>query len=300
MEDGLHKGQHNIQFTEKRWYESVWEFLRFLPGETPTFVALVVSLWAMAEVIMAAAGNRVSIETLAASVLAVAVTAAGFKAHRRFRSYVPKTLQPESAQVQQIFRKQRCGWQLALTHQMLIDRIGKAEIELDRVSRGAAYVRPKHLSGRDYLSWLTSRPKAIQRLVHSVAVLCTQDLPAIIADTRDEGALDRLQVEVEALAALYQHAKNFEMECHEIVPPEPFGDVHKMTHGWTQTIRDGAAEFLGVLSQLASLDAKAIAAGEIQPPSFNIVFKVPGNIDEFCRRLDLIDASTVLEREHAW
>jgi hypothetical protein len=300
MEDGLHSGQHSIEFTEKRWYESALDFLRFLPGEAPTFAALVVSLWAISEVVMAAAGNRVPVATLAASVLAIAAMAAGLKAYGRFRRYVPKTLQPESSQVQHIFRKQRCGWQLALTRQMLIDRIARSEIELDRVSRGAAFVYPRHLSGWEYFSWLTSRPEAIQRLVHSVAALCTQDLPAVVAGVRDEGALGRLQVEVDALAALYEHAKNFEIECHEIVPPEPFDDVHKMTHGWTQTIRNGVEEFLRVLSQLASLDPKAIEAGEIQLPSFNIVFEAPDNLDEFCRKLDLIEASTVLENEHAW
>lgn len=295
MEDGLHSGEHNIQFTEKRWYEAVLDFFRFLPAEAPTFATLVVTLWALAEVIMAAAGNRAPVVTFAISVLVIAAMVTGLRAYGRFKNYVPTALQSEAVQVQQIFRKQRCGWQLALTRLMLNNRISSAEIELDRVIRGAAFIPPQQLKSPEYFSWLTSRPEAIQRLVHSVAVLCTQDLPGVVAGVRDEGGLARLKVEVDALAALYSHAKDFEIECHEIVPPEPFEDAHKMTHGWTQTIRSGVAEFLTILDKLASLDAKALQAGTIEPPSFNITFDAPDNLDEFSRRLELVEVSAVLD-----
>lgn len=300
MDDGQYSGAHNIEFTEKRWYEAALEYLKFLPSEAPTFAALVISLWALAEVIMAAVGNRAPVANFAAPILTVSVIAISFKAYIRFKNYVPATLKSESPQVKQIFRKQRCGWNMAITRQMLDDRISRAEIELERVMRGAAFILPTHLNGREYFSWLVSRPDTIKRLLRSVSVLCTHDLPNIVGDVKDEGGLSRLQVEVDALAALYLHLKDFEIDCHKVMPPEPFEEVHEMTHGWTEPIRRGVDEFLTVLEQLASLDAKSIKEGTLEPPSFEIKFEAPENLEGFCRRIDLIDPSLILENDLTW
>lgn len=62
-----------------------------------------------------------------------------------------------------------------------------------------------------------------------------------------------------------------------------------MCYGWSKPIRQGVNKFVEILDELASLDRKNLKSGAVVPPSFNIEFDAPENIDEFIRRLKALN-----------
>jgi len=235
--------------------------------------------------------NRIPLRDLALPVLLTSLVVAMHRAFSKYRSYVPDALLSESKTTQNIYRMGRLGWQLALARQMLSERIQNVEATLNRVAEGAEFIKPRRMSSDDYFGWLQDRPETLQRLVHSVTVQCISELPKVIGRCRTEEQLSELKLGIHALAELYQYARDFEVKCHQIVPPDMFRDVHEMTHGWTKPIRDGIGKFMEILEQLSSLDKKTIKEGTASLPQFDIVFDSPKNIDEFCERINAINAS---------
>lgn len=65
------------------------------------------------------------------------------------------------------------------------------------------------------------------RLVHSAMTLCTADVPAAMDRTTSEEDLPALRDEIEALSEAYSAAKDLEVECHRLVPPEGFDTIHE-------------------------------------------------------------------------
>ncbi|MFB4202649.1 hypothetical protein KBTX_01651 [wastewater metagenome] len=284
-DDGQYSGSHKISFTEKRWYEHGWDYCTWLPQQLGTFASVAISLWAVAEVLMVASGRRVSIDELAVPILVVAIIVVLYRAYSAKHEYVPAPLHGESKAVKDIFQKQRCGWNAALAKQMLEDRLEEADGALSRIDKGAEYIPPQKLEYDEYLTWLQTRPEVVLRMVHSAALLCTQEIPVAIGSAKDEEALPELRREVEALSSLYTCAKDAEVEWHGVLPPEDFEGVHEMMYGWTQPIRKGVHQFLGVLAELESVDRKALKKGIASLPAFSIVFESPPNIEEFSRRV---------------
>ena len=286
MVDGKHSHEHSITFTEKRWFEGLFKYLRFLPMETPTFIATAISLWAFAQVLTAATHNRSAVGGVAFPILVVSLALAVCRALSRYQSYVPAPLLSESSASRAIFRRQRCGWHLALARQMLSERISRSEATLDRVTRGVAFLEPRHLTGDAHVAWLTTRSDILERLINSVATSCTEDLPAVIARTAREDQLDQLKLEVDALASLYQRAEQFEVDVHAVIPPDQFAAVHGLTLGWSAPIRDGVRQLAAILDELSSIDRTAIKKGTVTPPHFNITFTVPENLRQFPQALN--------------
>lgn len=281
-----YSSEHTISFTEKAWYEHVWEYCKEIPNELSAFAAVVVAMWAVAEVVMRAGGERVPLEELAIPILVLAFANLLYRTYRSKREYVPDALVGESEATKSIFRIQKCGWNAALAKRMLEERIQDADAAMDRIEKGSEFIAPRHMDDDDYFEWLQARPELILRMVRSAALLCTQEVPAALSSMKGEGDLPALKREVLALAAMYESAKEAEVEWHAVVPPDEFADIHEMVYGWTTPIRNGVRSFLEVLDILAKIDRRALKNGTASAPSFNIVFEKPENIDEFSRRLD--------------
>jgi hypothetical protein len=263
--------------------------MRFLPREMPAFIALVISLWGITEVMAQIADNPVPLKDLALPVLAISSIVSIYNASSKYRSYVPDSLKSESKIVQQIFWKQKCGWQFELARQMMQERIQEYESTLARIASGAEFIRPKSIPSDDYLDWLNKRPETVIRLIRAVAIQCTSELPKCLAVTSSEQQLGDVRRRVLALVRLYELAKDFEIECHQIVPPERFANVHEMTYGWSDPVRKGVEEFMSILEKVSAIDVSALKAGTVMPPSFSIEFETPSNIKEFCERLSKVN-----------
>jgi hypothetical protein len=293
--DDKYSGSHTVTFTETRWYERVRRFLPYLPREIPLFATVTISFWGVAQVLAEIGGEQITLGALATPALLTAFVVAAYKAFLKYRAWVPEALASESKATQGIFRHGKCGWQFALAGQVLTERLATSDRTLDRVALGSEFLVPKRLALDDYSRWLQDRPATLQRLVRSVAIQCTSELPAVLASTKSEEQLSEVKSGVSQLAALYRFAADFEVECHSVQPPEPFEELHKMTYGWSEPIRDGIRDFMDILAQLAAIDRKTLRSGKVAVPTFNIEFKSPPNIDDFSRKLDAIDINAMVE-----
>jgi len=287
-ENGIYENSHRIFFYEKQWFEHIWDFIRNNFQELITFFVLTGTLWGFVLVLTEALDNRAAIGEFALPVIIIGVLAVFYKAYIKCITYTPETLQEESDAVKIIFRKQKCGWQYALAWQMLSDRIGNINMTLERIDKGAEFIEPAYLTSEDYDEWLKLRPIALTRLVHASMIQCTDELPSFLATTKHEKQLTELKSRILALVQLYEHTKKYEIECYQIVPQEQFIKLHEMTYGWTHPIQEGINEFMNILLALANIDRKLLKLGEAQVPDFNIVIRVPDNVEEFCGRLDEI------------
>lgn len=292
--DGNYRGELEFQFTEVAWYEHVLDFFRCLPRETATFVTVTISLWSITEVLMEVTDNRIPLRDFAIPVLLTAFIVAAHRAFSKYRSYVPDALVPESAIVQRIYRKQQCGWQFSLAKQMLSERIASVESALTRIANGAEFIEPRRFPIGRYVNWLSDRPDTLRRIVHAVAIQCTAELPKTISRTKSENQLFDLRLSIDELAKLYAYTERFERECHEVVPPEGFEDVHTMTYGWSNPIREGISKFLDILADLSAIDKNAFKSGTTGAGPFKIVFDGPDNISKFCEKLDDIDIDSLV------
>ncbi len=295
LDEGKYAEEHSVTFSEKGFWEHFKDFVSFLSGEVVTFSSVAASGWVLAEILIAVFDNRPSISSLAVPVLAGATVVAMYRAYSKLSSYVPEALLSESKQAQTIFRKQKFGWQWALAKEMLFNRISESEAELWRIRQGTEFIRPKPHSSQQYYSWLSNRPEAIIRLLRAVTIQCTAELPATIGATKNEEGLKELKLKIDAFSSLYSTATSFERECHAIVPPEEFEAVHEMTHGWTDTIRDGVNAFIGIVTKLAELDRAQVEKGLLDPPEFSIVFEPPENLPEFSNRLSQVNQAILEE-----
>lgn len=240
-------------------------------------------------------GEQITLGILAAPALLTAFVVSAYKAFLKYRAWVPEALTSESNATQAIFRNGKSGWQFALTGQMLTERLAASDRTLNRVALGSEFLAPKRLALEEYSQWLQDRPETLLRLVRSVAIQCTSELPAILASTRSADQLADLKSGAVQLAALYKFAADFEVDCHSVQPPEPFDELHKMTYGWSEPIRNGIRDFMAILAQLAAIDRKALKAGKVAVPTFNIEFKSPPNIDDFSRKLESLDINAIVE-----
>lgn len=179
-DDGLYSGSHTFSFTEKTWYEHVWEYCKKMPAEIGVFAALVISTGAIAEVISRASGEYVSIEELAGPILLFSSTVLLYRMYRSKRDYVPNALVGESEAVKYIFVKQKCGWNAALAKRMLEDRIRNVDASMERINRGAEFIEPRKVDRSCYIDWLQSRPESLTRMIRSVALMCTQEVPIVV------------------------------------------------------------------------------------------------------------------------
>ncbi|MBS4031258.1 MAG: hypothetical protein KGZ63_07565 [Clostridiales bacterium] len=227
---------------------------------------------------MEVADNRIPITKLVLTVVLIALVVISYTALLKYRSFTPEALKDESELVKYIFRKQKCGWQYALACQMMSDRIEDIELTLNRITNGIDFIEPRKIPLEEYFKWLVLRPETLRRLGKSVAIQCTEEFPKFIGKFKSEEQLTELKSRVLTFVRLYDYAKNFEVECHQIIPPEPYVQVHEMTYGWTEPIRDGISTFMNIMLELSSIDKKSLKAGTVNPPSFNIVFSAPNNI----------------------
>lgn len=280
---------HHIIFTEKRWYESLSEYVNYLWKSKNFFITSVVSFWAFARVLIATTDNNVSLRSFALSVFVFSIAVTMYRAYLEQKEYVPEPLKSESLKTKKIFKKQQCGWNIELAKQMLEERIKESEATLNRIKKGTKFIKPKEIEYQDYIIWLKTRPEIIERLLKSTTSLCIKELPSIIAKTTSENELQNLKSEIEALEDLFESVKNSEIECHEIIPPEEFESLHEMTYGWTDPIRDGIKQLIDILNKIANIDKEKLINGTVKVPSLIIEIDEPQNIDEFCRRIEDIE-----------
>jgi len=290
--DGQYWSEHQFVFTEKRWYEHIKNYLKILISETPTFIALIVSIWAFTEILMDITGDRVSTHRLFILTALISFVFISYKSISRFLNDLPEPIKNESEASKKLVWWQKCGWQYDLARQILSERFESIEMTLQRISSGAHFLPPKYLPFEDYFEWINTRPTVLNRLIKAVAMQCTQELPSVLGQTRTEKDLKAVLQSINNLEALYKISKDFEVECHQIIPPEQFDDVHVMTFGWTNPIRSGINKLLIILKEIAEYDIKSPKKDQ-EVPSFNIVFEAPDNIKEFCKRLDSLDINNL-------
>lgn len=291
-EKGLYEGGHMMRFTEKRLHERLIEYYKLFKEDAADIFPLTAALWGFLYVLVEAMDNKVSIGGLALPVIITAVLVLLYKVWLKYKNYTPEVLHEESEAAKIIYRKQNCGWQFALAEQMLIDKISIIDLTLQRIKKGVEFIEPVNMTADEYYNWLELRPEALKRLNHVVMVQCTDEIPALLGDMDDsETKLRELKIKVSALIRLYEHTMKYEAECFQIVPREPFVDLHKMTYGWTEPIQRAINEFMEILHSLASIDRNLLKAGKVQPPHFNIIVRAPENIEEFSKRLDDISAN---------
>lgn len=172
--EGRYSCSHTFSFTEKAWYEHAWDYFKGIPNELSTFATVVVSMWAVAEVVMRASDERVPLDELAIPILVLASAVLLYRTYCSRRNYVPDALVGESETVKSIFRKQRCGWNAALAKRMLEERIQEADAAMERIDKGSEFIEPRHMEYDGYVKWLQARPELILRMVQSAVLLCTQ------------------------------------------------------------------------------------------------------------------------------
>ncbi len=283
--DGVYDVEHTITFTETSFLDRLKEFAPFLPREIPIFAAVTISFWGVAEVLSELGGEAISLKVLAIPALATAFTVALYKAIQKYRSSVPDALFDESSVSQSVHRKGRYGWQFDLALQMLSERINSSDRMLQRIENGASFVAPQALDQKEYLVWIRRRPEILLRLLRSVAVQCTSELPSILAKPQSKTFLSDLKDSVSQLSKLYQETVAFELESHSVDPPDELSSAHEMTYGWSNPIRDGIREFLGVLEEISQIDPRASGKDKSPLPSFGIKFRSPPNMAEFLQEL---------------
>lgn len=244
---------------------------------------------AFARVLIVIADNSVSIKSYALFVFVFSIAVTMYRAYLNQKQFVPEPLKSESLKTQKIFRKQQCGWNAKLAKQMLEERTKESEATLNRIKKGTKFIKPREIEYKDYIVWLRTRPKIMDRLLKSATFLCIKKLPSIIAETTSEKELQDLKDGIEALEELFKSVKNSEIECHEIIPPKKFESVHKMTYGWTDPIRDGIKQLIDILNKIANIDREKIKNGKVKVPSLIITIEEPQNLDEFCKRLEDIE-----------
>jgi hypothetical protein len=283
--DGIYDTQHTVTFTETSLLDRLKRFAPFLPKEIPLFAAVTISFWGVAEVLAEFGGGAISLKSLAAPALATAFAVTSYKAVQKYRASVPEALSDESSASRSIHRKGRCGWQFALALQMLKERTNSSDRMLQRIENGASFVAPQVLDHKEYLDWIRRRPEVVLRLLRSVAVQSTSELPSVLAKPHSDSFLVDLKDSVSELSKLYQETVTFELESRSVDPPDELTKAHEMTYGWSNPIRDGIREFLGVLEQISQIDPRSARNDGSPPPSFGIKFDPPPNIDEFTQEL---------------
>lgn len=289
MDEGDYHGIHQVTFSEKTWSERIFEYLRFLPKEAPAFLAIVLSLWGVSEIIKEVIGPDVSTREYVAPVVLVAFVIVIYRAYVQYRDYVPEFLKDESAAVRRIYKRQKCGWQFALARQLIHDRISKDVESLARMQSGAEYVRPKKMSIEEYVVWLQGRPEALRRLMSAVAVQCTIELPAALAAPKLEADSAKIRLDCIRLSDLFRSARDLEIESHKIIPDGDLQELHKASFGWTEPVRSGVNTFLEILEELSTIDRQALKSGTVEPPSFSIPFESPKALDEFQQQFARIE-----------
>ncbi len=291
-ENGIYQSNHVMRFTERKWYECIKEYSKRFIEEAAHFIPFTGTLWGFAYILTEAMDSKTSIGSLALPVIITALLAVLYKAWLKFKSYTPEALQDENETTRNIYRKRKCGWPFALAEQMLANRIENIDLTLNRIKKGAEFIEPKYVTADEYYNWLKLRPAALKQLVRATMIQCTDEIPALLSDLDEsEAELKELKIRLTALVQLYEHTMRYETECYQIVPQEPYIDLHKMTFGWTEPIQRGIYEFMGILHSLSTIDRKLLEAGKVQPPNFKITVQVPENISEFCRILDDITSS---------
>ena len=291
-ENDVYEGSHMMRFIEKRFHEHIKEYFMTLKEDAGDVFPLTATLWGFAYVLAEALDSKASIGSLALPVIIAALLALLYKAWLKFKTNAPEALQDESETTKNIYRKQSCGWQFALSEQMLADKINIIDLTLKRIKKGVEFIEPINMTVEEYYNWLELRPTALKKLIHVVMIQCTDEIPALLGDMDDsETNLKKLKIRITALIRLYEHTMRYETECYQIVPREPFVELHEMTYGWTEPIQRAINEFMKILHSLATIDRRLLKAGKVQPPNFNRVVNAPENIDEFSRRFDDITAN---------
>lgn len=290
-EDGQHAEQHSVSFNSIAWYERVRRVTSYLPEQIPLFAAVTASFWGVAEVLSEIAGEVLPLRTLAGPALLTAFVVALYRAVRSYMDYVPEALISETESCRKIYRGGSLGWQFALANEMLKERIERLNRVLRRIDNGAQFIFPRHLAGAQYLTWLKERPEVLLRLVRSITMQCTLELPEILARTSKEADLVELRDSVEQLALLYEEAIEFELSVRGVKPLEELTEAHRMMFGWSSPLREGISDFLDILVKISRFDAKRHKEAVDEIPSFSMEFKSIPNIDEFLEAIHSVDAS---------
>lgn len=94
---------HVMLFTQKTWYESVYQFtknyIRFFWGDINIFITLVVSFWGFLAIIMRMLNDKMPDRYAVILILLIAFSIISYKAILKHRTYTPEALKNEPKQL---------------------------------------------------------------------------------------------------------------------------------------------------------------------------------------------------------
>lgn len=109
QEKGLFSHSNKFIYSEKRWYEFLRDYGKFLYKEIGTFFATTISLWAVAQILAIAGNDQIGLGDLAVPVLILASITSMYKAYIHQKRYVPESLKSESSITQKCFANRISG-----------------------------------------------------------------------------------------------------------------------------------------------------------------------------------------------
>ncbi|VVT03109.1 hypothetical protein MARINON1_52440 [Marinobacter salarius] len=285
MEDLSSGRGTNLQFTEKGFTELLTEWFRFLVKESPKFVSVVISASTFFVVLDAIIGGTVSAWGWGAAAFVIGLSVVIYASIRAYLDYSPEVLREESEAARLIYRQQKCGWQAALSLQLLRDHINKLEYKVERILEGSQFIEPEVIDSPRYLDWANDRIARLNLLVDNLTKICTASIPRAISKVDTEEDLERLVDAIYNLVSVYRYLVDFEAEAKRCVPPSRAVYAHQKAENWTSSFRDGVRQFMGILKTISEVDKKELKKGTAKLPTLQITFGEPENVVEYGARI---------------
>jgi hypothetical protein len=204
----------------------------------------------------------------------------------RYVNSVPAGFERESRAAQRIAHLQRPKWEFRLARELLRAKLRELDKELEDLLCGRAYVAVEQaMDAPAHVNWLRLRPVNLLRMVDTTKRLLISELPAALKSTPERVADARGILEVtNNIRRFYGKTVAFERESRKVEPCEHLKRIHELQFGWSDPIRDGIQQVFSILDSI--LAARAHQDTQL---SFEIVFKPPAGVDEFCEAVGQLD-----------
>ena len=280
-ESGNFHGVHSLKFAKDTLWEKTKRLMGLLfPAEVPVFFAVLVSLLGVSEVITNDNDSIKFWDVLWPSLI-VSMAVAFYRALHSYFTYCPEELQSESDDVKKVYREKKVAWQYIMARSMLKSRIEVYRNSISRIQRGAEYVCPHKLDVHEYIRWGSLRTTAIPRLLDSVIIQFTNELPTIISEVDDDVSLSEFKLRIDYIGELYREIRDIEKDSYSVVPPEGFEIAHGFSRGWVSPIELAIDEFLGFLDSAAGVNERSFKAGNIQIPAISVEVNAVPHLDDY-------------------
>lgn len=276
-----------FSFTQKTVLEHLADYLKLYLKQLPKLFTILLTGWALTEIIFYERETAISDYIMPLMVISVCITL--FDNYNIYKINVPNCLIAESEKVKRIFTSQKISWQYQLAYEILSSRIQRNELRLDRIKRGADFVKPQIISECDYVEYLKLKPITLSKLAKAIKVTCLEILQKSLEKVKsgNESDIYILINELESLSILYDQVVIFETGIYEIIPPEKYEELHRYLFDWTETLRDAVCKFLDIIKMLSKIRNKRdLTAMSSEIKQFTIDIDSPKNLKIFNELLE--------------